>query len=118
MQDTTPRTARRSRCDTCDRLYHPTDTHPISGSCPRCWSLFLRLDSLYREESYEAIIERARTIVEDPAGEEAAHLISIEQMVRAMDAMTPEQFERFKVYASAEIAKYKRAQIQLVATRH
>lgn len=111
-------TRRRSRCEVCDRLYHPTDEHPVGGLCPRCFALFLRLDVLYRPDGYEAIIERARAIVEDPAGEDAARLIAIERLMKAMDAMTPEQFAQFKIYASGEIAKYKRSQIQLVATQH
>lgn len=111
-------TRRRTRCEVCDRLYHPTDDHPVSGFCPRCFALFLRLDVLYRPDGYEATIERARAIVEDPAGEEAARLISIEQLMRAMDDLTPDQFEQLKAYAHDLIAEHKRSQMQLVATRH
>ena len=110
--------ARRVRCETCDRLYHPTDEHPVSGCCPRCFALYLRLEKLYRTDGYDAINARARAIVEDPAGEEAARLIAIEQTLLAMDEMTPDQFARFKTYALAEIGKHKRAQLHLVETRH
>lgn len=117
MQDT-PNTRRRCRCETCDRLYHPTDDHPVSGSCPRCWSLYLRLDTIYRRDGYEAINARVRAIVEDPAGEAAALLIDQERVMAEMKRMTPEARCEFVAYMRDEVAKARRAKMLLVETLH
>ena len=118
-------TRRRTRCDLCDRLYHTTDEHPVSGACPRCWSLVTRLErTLPRpidRTDHDArrawvldLKTRARAIVTDPAGPEAASLIDIERVLASMDEMTPTNRAYFVAYLKQETKAYQRARLSVV----